>query len=126
MQDKNNTKMLRAGILLSDSVHTNTTTEYTVIVNKHDDVINQVDPLLWVFECKVRSSSDMAPVISTLRLPRNVIKVFAYVTMPLDCLCCLVVTVLGYRSEGPGSIPGTTKKKRSGSGTGSTQPREYN
>jgi hypothetical protein len=47
----------------------------------------------------------------------------------------LVVRVLGYRSGGPGSIPGTTrfsgkkKKKRktsSGSGTGSTQPREYN
>jgi hypothetical protein len=44
-----------------------------------------------------------------------------------DRLCCLVVRVLGYRSGGPGSIPGTTKKKQSsGSGTGSTQPREYN
>jgi hypothetical protein len=31
-----------------------------------------------------------------------------------------------YRSGGPGSIPGTTRKKISGSGTGSTQPREYN
>jgi hypothetical protein len=39
----------------------------------------------------------------------------------------LMVRVLGYRSGGPGSIPGTTgKKKSSGSGTGSTQPREYN
>jgi hypothetical protein len=38
----------------------------------------------------------------------------------------LVVRVLGYRSGGPGSIPGTTRKKSSGSGTGSTQPREYN
>jgi hypothetical protein len=28
----------------------------------------------------------------------------------LDRLCGLVVTVLGYRSGGPGSIPGTTKK----------------
>jgi hypothetical protein len=28
-----------------------------------------------------------------------------------DLLCCLVVRVLGYRSRGPGSIPGTTKKK---------------
>jgi hypothetical protein len=48
-----------------------------------------------------------------------------------DRLCGLVVRVLGYRSEGPGSIPGTTrfseeKKKSSGSGKGSTQPREYN
>jgi hypothetical protein len=29
----------------------------------------------------------------------------------LDRLCGLVVRVLGYRSGGPGSIPGTTKKK---------------
>jgi hypothetical protein len=42
-----------------------------------------------------------------------------------DRLCGLVVIVLGYRSGGPGSIPGTTGKKSSGSGTGSTQPREY-
>jgi hypothetical protein len=43
----------------------------------------------------------------------------------LDRLCGLVVRVVGYRSGGPGSIPGTTRKKSSGSGTGSTQPREY-
>jgi hypothetical protein len=43
-----------------------------------------------------------------------------------DRLCGLVVRVLGYRSGGPGSIPGITRKKNSGSGTGSTQPREYN
>jgi hypothetical protein len=43
-----------------------------------------------------------------------------------DRSCDVVVRVLGYRSGGPGSIPGTTKKKSSGSGTGSTQPREYN
>jgi hypothetical protein len=41
-------------------------------------------------------------------------------------LCGLVVRVLGYRSGGPGSIPGTTVIKVAGSGTGSTQPREYN
>jgi hypothetical protein len=41
-------------------------------------------------------------------------------------LCGLVVRVLGYRSRGPGSIPGTTRKKSSVSGTGFTQPREYN
>jgi hypothetical protein len=46
-------------------------------------------------------------------------------------VCGLVVRVLGYRSGGPGSIPGTTdflEKKEgdsSGSVTGSTQPR-YN
>jgi hypothetical protein len=46
----------------------------------------------------------------------------------IDRLCGLVVRVLGYRSGGPGSIPGTTRKEKnsSGSGTGSTQPREYN
>jgi hypothetical protein len=30
----------------------------------------------------------------------------------VDRLCGLVVRVLGYRSGGPGSIPGTTRKKR--------------
>jgi hypothetical protein len=49
-----------------------------------------------------------------------------------DRLCGLVVRVLGCRCGGPGSIPGTTrfsggggKENGSGSGTGSTQPREY-
>jgi hypothetical protein len=46
--------------------------------------------------------------------------------MNRDRLCGLVVRVLGYRSGGPGSIPGITRKKSSGSGTGCTQPREYN
>jgi hypothetical protein len=40
--------------------------------------------------------------------------------------CGLAIRVLGYRSGGPDSIPGTTRKKSSGYGTGSTQPREYN
>jgi hypothetical protein len=43
-----------------------------------------------------------------------------------DSLCGLVVRVLGYRSGGPGSIPVTTRKKSSVSGTGSTQSREKN
>jgi hypothetical protein len=30
----------------------------------------------------------------------------------MDRLCDLVVRVLGYRSGGPGSIPGTTRKKK--------------
>jgi H2-forming N5,N10-methylenetetrahydromethanopterin dehydrogenase-like enzyme len=29
-----------------------------------------------------------------------------------DRLCVLVVRALGYRSAGPGSIPGTTRKKK--------------
>jgi hypothetical protein len=51
---------------------------------------------------------------------------FLYLSGCFDRLCGLVVRVLGYRSGGPGSIPGTTRKKSSGSGTGSTKPREYN
>jgi hypothetical protein len=49
---------------------------------------------------------------------------FADGTPDIDGLCGLVVNVLGY--GGPGSIPVTTRKKCSVSGTGSTQPREYN
>jgi hypothetical protein len=47
-------------------------------------------------------------------------------SLKTDRLCGLVVRVLGYRSGDPGSNPGTTKKKCSRSGTGSTQPRDYN
>jgi hypothetical protein len=36
---------------------------------------------------------------------------FHYSCFHLDRLCGLVDRVLGYRSGGPGSIPGTTKKK---------------
>jgi hypothetical protein len=50
---------------------------------------------------------------------------YVYIYIYIDRLCGLVVRVPGYRSGGPGSIPGTTKKS-SGSGMGSTQPREYN
>jgi hypothetical protein len=49
-------------------------------------------------------------------------------------LCGLVVRVLGYRFGGTGSIPGTTRfsggkkktKRKTCSGSGSTQSREYN
>jgi hypothetical protein len=51
-------------------------------------------------------------------------KLFNEETGFMDRLCGLVVRVRGYRSGGPGSIPSTTRKKSSGSGTGSTQPRE--
>jgi hypothetical protein len=36
---------------------------------------------------------------------------FSICNSKCDRLCGLVVRVLGYRSGGPGSIPGTTKKK---------------
>jgi hypothetical protein len=42
--------------------------------------------------------------------------------MECDRLCGLVIRILGYRSGGPGTIPGNTrfsgKKNSSGSGTG--------
>jgi hypothetical protein len=41
-------------------------------------------------------------------------------------LCGLVVRVIDYRSSGPGFDSQALPKKSSGSGTGSTQPREYN
>jgi hypothetical protein len=45
----------------------------------------------------------------------------------MDRLFGLLVRVPGYRSRGPGSIPGATRFLRScGSGTVSTQPLEYN
>jgi hypothetical protein len=56
----------------------------------------------------------------------NFYSIYVVLCAVLDRLCGLVVRVLGYRSGSPGSIPGTTRKKSSVSGTGSTQPREYN
>jgi hypothetical protein len=46
----------------------------------------------------------------------------------VDSLCGLVVRVPGYESRGLDSIPGATRffLRSSGSGTGSTQPREDN
>jgi hypothetical protein len=41
-----------------------------------------------------------------------------YIYIYMDRICGLVVRVLGYRSGGPGSIPGTTIKKSSGSERG--------
>jgi hypothetical protein len=52
--------------------------------------------------------------------------IFLKIAQNQNRLCGLVVRVLRYRSRGPGSIPGTTRKKSGGSGTESTQPREYN
>jgi hypothetical protein len=51
---------------------------------------------------------------------------YLFLLSSFSIVAAYVVRVLGYRSGGPGSISGTTRKKSSGSGTGSTQPREYN
>jgi hypothetical protein len=65
--------------------------------------------------------------LSTFRVPElNKPLINASRDNEVDRLCGLVVRVPGYRSGGPGSVPGTTGKKSNGSGTGSTQPREYN
>jgi hypothetical protein len=45
------------------------------------------------------------------RLSYNPYKALSFLQKKPDRPCGLVVTVLGYRSGGPGSIPGTTKKK---------------
>jgi hypothetical protein len=37
---------------------------------------------------------------------------YKHLMMTMDRLCGLVVRVLGYRSGGPGLIPGTTRKKK--------------
>jgi hypothetical protein len=42
----------------------------------------------------------------------NQIRNFGFTLICHDRLCGLVVRVLGYRSGGPGSIPGTTRKKK--------------
>jgi hypothetical protein len=39
-------------------------------------------------------------------------KQFIHLNLSIDRLCGLVVRVLGYRSGGPDSIPGTTRKKK--------------
>jgi hypothetical protein len=36
-------------------------------------------------------------------------KIFTIISDKKDCLCGLVVRVAGYRSKGPGSIPGATR-----------------
>jgi hypothetical protein len=47
---------------------------------------------------------------------------FLYVDFEEDRLCGLVVRVLGYRSGGPGSIPGTIKKNVVGLERGPLSP----
>jgi hypothetical protein len=53
--------------------------------------------LMW-FTCEIH--------LYSLKFERKHFRVY------IDRLCGLVVRVLGYRSGGPGSIPGTTRKKQ--------------
>jgi hypothetical protein len=47
-----------------------------------------------------------------VRFLSTLFSILLLVSLLLDRLCGLVVRVLGYRSGSPGSIPGTTKKKK--------------
>jgi hypothetical protein len=59
--------------------------------------------------------------------PGTALMAFGSLQDEVDHLCVLVARVPGYRSRGPSSIPGVPDILRSSwSGTGSTQPREYN
>jgi hypothetical protein len=80
---------------------------------KQDSTLSVVQPVL--VDYIVKAECELLPSLDG----------YKYYVHSKDRLCGLVARVLGYRSGGPGSIPGTTKKC-SGSGTGSTQPREYN
>jgi hypothetical protein len=81
-------------------------------------------PLFFIFVLLAVYFLRIIFLISVLILVVYFILFFHLLISLCDFLCGLVVRVLGYRSGGPGSIPGTTRKKHSGSGTESTQPRE--
>jgi hypothetical protein len=61
-----------------------------------------------------RSLSLSFSLFASLELYKNFVYYPLLVTVlePWDRLCGLVVRVLGYGSGGPGSIPGTTRKKK--------------
>jgi hypothetical protein len=68
-----------------------------------------------LYEYMQCSSSEVIPSNGVLQCP----KWFSFIRLELeheyvklDRLCGLVVRVLGYRSGGPGSIPGTTIKEK--------------
>jgi hypothetical protein len=63
--------------------------------------------------CNIQQDSDL---LSAKQLEYNICNLYT----GGDRLCGLVVRVPGYRSRGPGFL------RSSGSGTGSTQPRECN
>jgi hypothetical protein len=76
--------------------------------------------------CLISPTSSVQLLILLMYAFCNLLLLLLLLLLLADRLCGLVVRVLGYRSGGPSSIPDTTRKKSSGSETGSTQPREYN
>jgi hypothetical protein len=83
-----------------------------------NDNVEDMGSSIQLYICIVQYRPAIVYGCETWALNHNVSKaddVLAYIKTPyrsdLDRLCGLVARVLGYRSRGPGSIPGTTRKK---------------
>jgi hypothetical protein len=75
---------------------------------------NKREPVTTFWKASTRVQSFGTPAIHAM--PIEIFGYFIQVSFnkqmdKYDRLCGLVVRVLGYRSGGPGSIPGTTRKK---------------
>jgi hypothetical protein len=65
--------------------------------------------------------------IKGMTMDKSTIMIVTSVLIYHDRICDLVVRVPGYRSRGPGSIPGVTRfSEKWWVWNGCTQPREYN
>jgi hypothetical protein len=64
-----------------------------------------------LYGCETRSQTLREEQELTVFENRLLRRIFEPRRDEVDRLCGLVVRVLGYRSGGPGSIPGTTRKK---------------
>jgi hypothetical protein len=69
--------------------------------------------LLTIHDCLPNNNSKQNLVSLYMQIgPRAEVPKCECLRLRSDRLCGLVVRVLGYRSGGPGSIPGTTRKKK--------------
>jgi hypothetical protein len=70
--------------------------------------------MLRIPHCLDSRLTDGGKDVISMHRPRSTPQKHYYVSVSgtHDRLCGLVVTVLDYRSGGPGSIPGTTRKKK--------------
>jgi hypothetical protein len=82
------------------------------------------------YENAKRSGSCPVAGVSTISVERSssILVFVRWSYISCDRLCGLVVKVPDYRFRGPGSIPAASRffVRSSGSGTGSTQPRDDN
>jgi hypothetical protein len=84
---------------------------------------------IYGFETLVKASASKYHTFSDLSSISVLTLYLSLLQNPYDRLCSLVVRVPGYRSGGPGSIDVATRfslRSRSGTGSLSIQPREYN